>query len=163
MTQRGLYEPTGRPPYAFCEPVWSGPLHRWHIRKIDPSVGLRLGGGIDSASLCSAVPPNQGWDLQVRITEHHLSHACPQCVAAYRANVHSEELREIHEAAQALRRLFPTSTGATVAELITYAANEIQRLRGTPVLAYICPFCGKQTRGSSCEHCGRNSVIGRTP
>jgi nitrogen-specific signal transduction histidine kinase len=45
------------------------------------------------------------------------------------------QLAEIRESAQLLHRLFVTGDSATVAELITQAANEIQRLRGMTVRA----------------------------
>jgi len=78
--------------YAFCESVHAGPTSPWHIRQLT-QVGLKLGGGIDSASLCGHLMPQGvrvgerlgggGWDLSVVITEHHLSHACQRCAAAY--------------------------------------------------------------------------------
>jgi hypothetical protein len=46
---------------------------------------LFLTGGVDTPSLCGHVKPERGgWDVNVKITEHHLSHACPKCVEAYR-------------------------------------------------------------------------------
>jgi hypothetical protein len=75
-----------RPPFAFCESVHATGTSPWHIRRV---VGpLKLGGGIDSGSLCKRVRSTAegggGWDLEVRITSHHLSHACPGCVEEYR-------------------------------------------------------------------------------
>jgi hypothetical protein len=79
--------------YSFCESVTGiGP---WHIRPLTDK-GKKLGGGIDTASLCDLVRPigqlggptgrrgGGGWDLHVEIDEHHLGHACPKCVAEYR-------------------------------------------------------------------------------
>ena len=68
-------------PYAFCESTFATPLGKWHIRKVTEA-GLKLGGGIDTPSLCGHV--KEGWDLSVPLTEHHLEHACPRCVEAYR-------------------------------------------------------------------------------
>lgn len=69
--------------YSFCEPATATSHSRWHIRELTP-VGRKLGGGVDTKSLCGHVVPPYGWDLEVGITEHHLTHACPECVAAYR-------------------------------------------------------------------------------
>ncbi len=73
--------------FAFCESATG--IGRWHIRRLDDS-GLKEGGGITTPSLCGLVKPWKfggigGWDLRVAITEHHLGHACPKCVEAYRA------------------------------------------------------------------------------
>lgn len=76
------FEPGEKPPYAFCESIHAGGRSPWHIRKIG-AAGLKLGGGIDSPSLCTRV--TRGWDLNVRITPHHLTHCCKECVKAYEA------------------------------------------------------------------------------
>ena len=76
------YEDGEIPPFAFCESIHATGRSPWHIRRIDPNIGLRLGGGIDSASLCTSVA--RGWDLEVRISALHLKDACPRCVAAYK-------------------------------------------------------------------------------
>ena len=69
--------------FAFCESVFAVPNGTWHIRAVGEE-GLKLGGGA-SAPLCGFGGHWQnGWDLNVEITEHHLAHACPKCVAAYR-------------------------------------------------------------------------------
>jgi len=71
------------PPYAFCEASTAGPCSPWHIRKV--GTRLFLTGGVDTPSLCGHVrQPFGGWDLNVRITEGHLAHSCPKCVAIYR-------------------------------------------------------------------------------
>lgn len=70
--------------YAFCEAVTAGSQSRWHIRPLT-KVGLKLGGGVDTPSLCGHVKPPYGWDLYVKIDEeHHLPYACPECVKLYR-------------------------------------------------------------------------------
>ncbi|MBU3935803.1 hypothetical protein KJ909_03960 [Patescibacteria group bacterium] len=74
--------PEKPPAYAFCESVAAGSQSRWHIRPLT-KVGPKLGGGIDMPSLCGHVKPPQGWDLTVPVEEHHLSHACPECVVKY--------------------------------------------------------------------------------
>ena len=64
--------------FAFCESVWAGPRSKWHIRKLTPEVGRKLGGGIDTPSLCGNV--KQGWDLEVRLNLFHLRKvACKDC------------------------------------------------------------------------------------
>jgi len=68
--------------YSFCESVTAGPLSVWHIRKLT-SVGRKLGGGVDTPSLCGHVKTHFGWDLEVRITEFHLEkNTCPTCADA---------------------------------------------------------------------------------
>lgn len=69
--------------HSFCESVYAGPRSPWHIRRLT-SRGQFLTGGIDVDSLCGRVKRGMGWDLAVEITEHHLTHACTSCVAAYR-------------------------------------------------------------------------------
>lgn len=76
------YDKNELPPFAFCESVHATGVSPWHIRRV--SGPLKLGGGIDSASLCKLVVPPYGWDLSVRITEQHLKNACPACVTEYR-------------------------------------------------------------------------------
>lgn len=68
--------------YSFCEPVMAGVRATWHIRPLTKA-GRKLGGGIDTASLCGWVVRGNGWDIDVPITEHHLKHACQKCVALY--------------------------------------------------------------------------------
>jgi len=77
-------KPGEKPPFTFCEPVWASGLGLWHIRQ--PSdVGPKFGGGIDTPSLCGRVPVPQGWDLEVRISEHHLTkNTCAVCLEKYR-------------------------------------------------------------------------------
>ncbi len=84
--------PDETPPYAFCEPVWVATSAPWCIRPINPKTGLHLTGGVDTASFCGRVKPSgekggNGWDLKVRITEHHLKHCCPKCREEYLAAV----------------------------------------------------------------------------
>lgn len=70
--------------FSFCESVHAGSQSRWHIRKLTGE-GRKLGGGIDTPSLCAHVRVGFGWDLGVAITEHHLTHSCRDCVTAYAA------------------------------------------------------------------------------
>lgn len=73
----------GTEQYSFCESSTASSLSRWHIRKLDET-GKHCGGGITTPSLCGLVRPYRagglgGWDLEVAITEHHVTHACPKC------------------------------------------------------------------------------------
>ena len=72
------------PRFSFCERVWAGPKSPWHIRELGVA-GRKLGGGIDTPSLCGRIvpPSGKGWDLDVELTPHHLTHACKACVAEY--------------------------------------------------------------------------------
>lgn len=94
-----------KPKYAFCESVHAMPLGSWHIRRIGEA-GLKLGGGIDTPSLCGKLRPfgdnsaerrgTGGWDLRVRILPRHLEAApkgerpicCPECAAEYQKATH---------------------------------------------------------------------------
>ena len=68
--------------FSFCESVYAGSQSRWHIRRLT-NIGRKLGGGIDTQSLCKKV--HKGWDLDVEITEHNLSkNTCQDCLAVYR-------------------------------------------------------------------------------
>jgi hypothetical protein len=81
--QRGTYEPGEVPKFAFCESVHASGTSPWHIRNVFQR--LHLTGGVDTPSLCGHVKPEVGgWDLNVKITEHHLKHTCPRCVEMYR-------------------------------------------------------------------------------
>jgi hypothetical protein len=66
--------------YSFCESIHAGARSPWHIRKLT-SAGPKLGGGIDTKSLCGNV--ERGWDLNVEITQYHLTHACTECCTSY--------------------------------------------------------------------------------
>jgi len=88
LVQRGTYAPGETPAYSFCESVAAGPLAKWHIRKVNPEVGLRLGGGIDTGGICGwpKVERGGGWDVNVKITKQHLrGSTCPKCREAFEA------------------------------------------------------------------------------
>lgn len=65
--------------HAFCESSWATSLSPWHIRALT-KIGPKFGGGADTDALCGR---KVAWDLDVVITEHHLSHACQGCVAIW--------------------------------------------------------------------------------
>ena len=74
--------------YSFCESVHATSTSPWHLRKMT-SEGKKLGGGIDTPSLCGLI--KQGWDLQVGLTEHHIKHACPKCREIYEEEARDEQ------------------------------------------------------------------------
>lgn len=80
------YTSDERPEYAFCESVHATGRSPWHIRKVPDGI-LKLGGGITTPSLCGTIKITgfgaNGWDLNVRITDQQLTHACPRCVVEY--------------------------------------------------------------------------------
>ena len=74
-------EPTTRT-HSICESVHASSRSPWHIR---PNTGpLKLGGGIDTPSLCGLV--KSGWDIGPPAVEDvaHADFMCPACVAAWR-------------------------------------------------------------------------------
>lgn len=68
------------PSYSFCESIHATSTSPWHIRELT-EVGRKLGGGIDTASLCGLIV--RGWDLEVEITQHHFDRCCVKCAEAY--------------------------------------------------------------------------------
>ena len=77
-----------QPTYSLCESVVAGPKSPWHIREVPAGLPLKFGGGIQTGSLCGHPKAGQGWDLQVEITEHHLTHnVCTKCVKLYREKI----------------------------------------------------------------------------
>ena len=69
--------------YSFCESVHATSTSPWHIRPLT-SAGRKLGGGIDTPSLCGVV--RVGWDLKTPIDDVRLRHCgvCKTCKAVYR-------------------------------------------------------------------------------
>lgn len=65
---------------SFCESVHASGYSRWHIRGLTEA-GRKLGGGIDTPSLCGRV--TKGWDLNVPITPQHANHTCSACWDEY--------------------------------------------------------------------------------
>jgi hypothetical protein len=59
---QGDPSPTG---YSFCESVTASALSPHHIRKLT-DVGLKLGGGVDTPTLCGKdIHITNGWDTSV--------------------------------------------------------------------------------------------------
>jgi len=83
-------------PYAFCESIHAGSNSLWHIRKYEGA--LKLGGGIDTPSLCGHVKPEVGgWDI-AHIHSHWLhdpknpmGQTCPECLRQYKAAIGVED------------------------------------------------------------------------
>lgn len=75
------------PTFCYCESVHTDSATPWHIRKPTSRLGLRLQGGIDTASLCKRLKPRRqggtgGWDLPVPVTDKQ-DGVCPNCFAEY--------------------------------------------------------------------------------
>lgn len=67
---------------SFCESMCAWPGSPWHIRVLT-NKGRKLGGGIDTGSLCGLV--KMGGDLDVDINEYHLNNnTCQGCLTKYR-------------------------------------------------------------------------------
>jgi len=66
---------------SFCESTAATGRSSWHLRKLT-EVGRKLGGGIDTPSLCGRA--KMGWDVEVPITEFHLvRNTCKDCLGVY--------------------------------------------------------------------------------
>ena len=73
----------GPPKFSFCKTTTAGPGWKWHIRELTKK-GKRLSGGADTPSLCGALNPLYGWDLNVNINEYHLENStCLKCRELY--------------------------------------------------------------------------------
>jgi hypothetical protein len=68
--------------YSFCESVTASSSSPWHIRRLT-DVGRKLGGDIDTGSLCGLVKAHYGWDLSADINTDGDHHLCRACVMAY--------------------------------------------------------------------------------
>lgn len=74
--------------FAYCESVHATSISPWHIRELSAAVGLKLGGGVDTASLCGRVQPRGagpggfgGWDLVVAVElDDPFGRVCVQCL-----------------------------------------------------------------------------------
>ena len=67
-----------RDTFSYCESIAATATSTWHIRKLT-SKGRKLGGGIDTPSLCGRV--TSGWDLAVPIGTAPGKHICCECYA----------------------------------------------------------------------------------
>lgn len=83
--------------YSFCESASAGPHNTWHIRKLT-SKGRKLGGGVDTVSLCGRMPITYGWDLDVPITAFHLyNNCCSECRRAFIAVSERKNMTTLEE------------------------------------------------------------------
>lgn len=103
LTSEGWHAHNQRPldRFAYCEPNTATGLDTWHIRRLTDA-GRRLGGGIDTPTLCGR--DWQGWDLEAPVTvanafdgSRHINDAgrpdvCRRCAEALPHAV-SEETR----------------------------------------------------------------------
>lgn len=65
--------------HAFCESEYAQAISPWHIRPLTDK-GPRFGGAAYTKALCGRAV---SWDLDVKITEHHLTHCCKACAGIY--------------------------------------------------------------------------------
>lgn len=71
------------PTFAFCESSLAGPTSRLHIRRVNPDIGLMLGGGIDSGPLCGRDWPLGGWDIPEEVKLSDIpADVCYECAVA---------------------------------------------------------------------------------
>ena len=71
--------------YSFCESVHATGATASCIRPLTEA-GRKLGGGIDTPSLCGRVQPPNGWDLAYGITPERIAHprvTCKRCADLY--------------------------------------------------------------------------------
>jgi len=66
---------------SFCESVTASSLSPWCVRKLT-SAGKKLGGGVDTESLCGRVRLGSGWDLDVEFSVNHPMF-CTKCLKRY--------------------------------------------------------------------------------
>lgn len=66
--------------YSLCESSCAIANSQWHIRKLT-SKGKKLGGGIDTSSLCGHVKNGDGWDLDIEICDELFKkrYICEKC------------------------------------------------------------------------------------
>ena len=64
--------------YSYCE-SYTG-TGRWHIRQLTAS-GKKLGGNIDTDSLCGGLKAASGWDISAKLIRGDYDRdACAKCV-----------------------------------------------------------------------------------
>lgn len=85
--------------FSFCESSTASSRSPWHIRALENETGLKLGGGIDTPSLCSLVRPPYGWDLQARFDGAAVDDdwVCTNCRDRYKDYLRIGELYFEHE------------------------------------------------------------------
>lgn len=73
--------------YSFCESINAASGGLWHIRPLT-EVGKKLGGGVDTESLCGHVKKRLGWDIKPEISERLLQRfTCKECREKYQERV----------------------------------------------------------------------------
>lgn len=72
--------------YSFCESVHASSLSPWHIRPLTDA-GRKLGGGVDTPSLCGRVEVDKGWDLSVPFDAKNraMGSICQKCLEVFNA------------------------------------------------------------------------------
>lgn len=71
------------PALTFCESTAASGNSPWHLRWRDGE--KKLGGGVDTDSLCGRVKAGHGWDLQVEPVKMGIEHdfVCSGCREKY--------------------------------------------------------------------------------
>ena len=70
--------------YSFCEPASASSISPWCIRPLTDK-GRKLGGGVDTQSLCGRVQERFGWDLNTPVSVDD-SRACKKCIEIFQEN-----------------------------------------------------------------------------
>ena len=76
--------------YSFCESVYASAISPWCIRPLTEA-GRKVGGGVDTGSLCGRVKCRQGWDINVPVASFERNNACKKCVAIYQSGTAKQE------------------------------------------------------------------------
>lgn len=78
----GFWQWVTEPILSFCESVHASGQSKWHLRPLTTK-SKKLGGGVDTPSLCGLVKDGNGWDLETNPDDHDLTTvACRECMLA---------------------------------------------------------------------------------
>lgn len=82
---------------SYCESVYATGTSPWHLRRLT-AAGRKLGGGVDTASLCGRVQPPYGWDLEskVDLLKGSVCLACVAALCAAEREAQDAELRRLY-------------------------------------------------------------------
>lgn len=83
--------------FSLCEGTHATGTSPWHIRPLEHSQEKKLGGGIDTGSLCGRVQAGHGWDLSVSLHPHvECEHVCRGCKDRYEDFLRTGSLYDEH-------------------------------------------------------------------
>lgn len=84
--------------FSLCESVAASARSPWHVRPLEKNPAKKLGGGIDTDSLCTLVKAPSGWDLDVVFRDHiEGEYICKSCKDRYDDFLRFGELYFEHE------------------------------------------------------------------